>query len=150
LTPAECETGDPRRGDDATGDGQAECLGLAIQVAPRRPAPRTHRARLQVDANSVHQGQVDDQSVVAGSEPGDVVSTAANGQQHIVVDGPPHAGDDIGGPTAPGDCGRFAVNHAVPDAPGIIVRRVLLGDEAIAELRSQVADRLCVDAPRGS
>jgi hypothetical protein len=78
------------------------------------------------------------------------VAAAANGQQHIVVYGPSHAVDDVGDPAAQRDRGRFAVDHAVPDAPGAVVRLVLRGNEAIPEFRPQVGDRLCADAPCGS
>ena len=122
------------------GAASPKSLGLAIEIAPGRPALGADGAAHGIDPDPPHRRQVDHQPAVAGPEPGDVVAAAAHRQQQIVVGGEPDAGDDVGHAAAPGDQGRPPVDHAVPDPPRLVVGRIAGPDHLAAELAGEVVD----------
>ena len=120
LATAERQPGDPGRRHDPTGRGEAEELGLAIEIPPGRPAAGTGGARRRVDPHPAHRRQVDHEPAVAGPEAGHVVPPAANRQRQLMGAGEPDARDDVGHPAARHDQRRTPIDHPVPDpcAPG--------------------------------
>ena len=80
---AEREAGDARVGDDADRADEPDRLRLPVELPEERPAVYPRGAIGGVDARAVHPRQVDDDPVVAGGEPGDAVTAAADGDREL-------------------------------------------------------------------
>ena len=72
-------------------------MGFAIQVAERRAALDPRRTPCRVDEDRPHPGQIDHEAVVAQGAPGDIVASAADGDEKIVGARELDRVDDIGG-----------------------------------------------------
>ena len=92
---AEREPGDAGGGDEAAGRGQAEGLGLGVELAPGEAALGPHGARLGVDPDALHRREVDHQAAVAGGVAGHVVAAAAHGDGQALAAGEADRGDDV-------------------------------------------------------
>jgi hypothetical protein len=68
-----------------------------------------------------HPGQVNHDATVVDGIAGDVVATAPDGEQEVMLTGEIHRLDDIGDPRALGDDGGTAINHAVADLPRLVI-----------------------------
>ena len=60
-------------------------VGGVVDVAPRAAAADAYGPRGRVDLDRAQTGEVDDEAVVAGAEPGAVVAAAAHGDQQVVL-----------------------------------------------------------------
>jgi CRP-like cAMP-binding protein len=92
-----------------------------IERTPRETALGPCCAGAEVDAYTLHRGEVDDDSIVTGAESGDVVATSSNGDGQVVAASEPQRGDHVGDSTTTSDTRRSAVDRAVPHAPGLVV-----------------------------
>ena len=94
---AERESADAGLRDDATGNGEPEDVGFAIQVAERCAALHPRRGTRRVYVNGPHSAQIDDEAVVAQRAAAYVVASAADGGNQIVcppeIDGCDHIRD---------------------------------------------------------
>ena len=92
---AERQAGDAGVADRAAGRRQAECLRFAIELRPPQPGLGASRLRGRVDTDALHLRKVDDDAVVAGAAPGDVVRAAADRERQVVVAREVDGGDDV-------------------------------------------------------
>ena len=92
------QAADAGLGDLAGRYGQPEQLGLVVEVGQGGAALHPDALAGRVDLDAAHQGQVDQQAVVAGAVPGDTVAAAAYRHRQARGPGEPHAPNDVGGP----------------------------------------------------
>jgi len=91
--------------------------------------------------DSSHQRQVEDDTVVVGSEPGCAVSAAAYRQIQACVAGEVHPGNDIGDLLRLDDGPRVPIEHAVVDGAEFVVTRILRRDDWCPDLLTKLIDR---------
>ena len=118
---AEREPGDAGRRDEATGHRQPEGLRLVVELSPGRAALGDDALGVRVDPDALHRRQVDDDPAVGGGEPGQAVSTTANGDLELLAARELDGGDDVGDARAANDERRTPVDHPVPDGPSRVV-----------------------------
>ena len=73
-SPTEGEAGDPGGADRAARGGQAELLGLPVELGPGRPGLGPHGTSARIDPDALHGGQIDDDAALAHREAGDAVA----------------------------------------------------------------------------
>ncbi len=100
---AERQPADAGGGDDAAGSRHAEGMGGAVHVRPGRAARDAHRATLRVDADAAHQGEIDDETIVADAEARAVVPAATDGNEQPVIAREVDGGDHVRGIGAAND-----------------------------------------------
>lgn len=131
---AERQAADAGVGNGPAGRGEAERLGLVVELAPDQAALGLDRFCPGVNADALEAGQVDHQAAVAHGVAGRAVAAATHGDLQIVrageVDGVDHvrdagAADDQAGPP---------VDHAVPDLAGVVVAVVARADDRSANV----------------
>jgi hypothetical protein len=130
-TTPEREPGDARLGDDTQRSGQPVRLCLPVDVGQRAPGLRSHRARLGVDVDRLHPGQVDDETAVADRVARHPVASPAHGELETLLAGERHGGDDIRHAGTARDHSGELVHRAVPDASRLVVA-VVTGLEHLA------------------
>jgi hypothetical protein len=124
----EREAGDAGRGDDTAGGDQAVRLGRGVDIGPAGASLDADPAGARVDVDGAHFTEVDDERTVGDGAAGVVVAAAPDGDRQPVLAGERDGGDVGGGGAAAGDERRPAVDHAVPDATGLVVAWVVRGD----------------------
>ena len=129
---AERQAADAGRRDEPARHGQPEGMRGVIDVAPHAAAVDAHGAFGRIDADAFHRRQVDDQAIVAGTEPAAVVAAAANGGQQIVGARIVHGGDHVRHVDASHDERRPLVDHPVVDHASGLVRLVAGLDDGAA------------------
>jgi hypothetical protein len=76
--------------------GQTKGLGLPVELSPGETAFGSGESHSRIHQHSLHWGEIDDESVIAGGLPGDVVPAAANGDEKVLsareVQGANHIG----------------------------------------------------------
>ena len=81
---AKRQSGDAGVADDSARRGQGVLLGGAIELAPEHAARGTHRTRVRVELDGLHEREIDHDAVVADGVSGDGMSSPANGNQLFV------------------------------------------------------------------
>src|SRR5262249_32128804 len=132
-TAAEREAADAGVADDASGGGQAVCLGLMVDVAPQGATLYVGRAAVRVDSDGAHRRQVDDDPGVAHGGAGHVVASAAYGDLEVEVTGEADGRSHVRCPGASGDQSGSPVDRSVPDGSGVVVVSVFGGDQRAPE-----------------
>jgi hypothetical protein len=84
-----------------------------IDIAPSAAALHTHFTARWINSDALHGREVNDQAIIAGAQPGTVVTPAAHGNQQIVLTAKVDRRDHIGNVDAMRDQQRPLVNHAV-------------------------------------
>jgi hypothetical protein len=82
--------------------------------------------------DSVHEGEIDDQPVVAGAQPRAVVAAAAHSEKETLLAGEADGGDDVGDGGALDDEGRVLVDHGVVDGARRVIPGIIGLDERAA------------------
>ena len=88
--PAQREPGQSRVRDEAGRDGKPEGLGFPIQVAEERAGLGADGPGLGIDADALHEAEVDDHPLVAYREPGIAVTSASYSDHEAVRPGEAH------------------------------------------------------------
>ena len=109
----EGQAGDSGGGDDAGRHGQAERVGRMVHVALSAAGPDAHGSRLGVHAQVLHWPHVDDEPIVAASQPRAVVSTATQGDEQALLSTEANGCDDVRDVRALSDQRGTLVDHAV-------------------------------------
>ena len=138
---AQGQPADPGGGHDPARGGQTVGVRGVVDVSPGRAAGHAGPPGGRVDAHVPHRRQVDHQPAVVGAEPGSAVAAAAHGQLQTGVPGEIHRRHHVGGLLRADDGGRAPVEHAVVDAPGLVVGRIVCGDHAGTDLVTEAVDR---------
>ena len=116
-------------------------LGRGVEVSPGGAAAGARDAPLGVDLHLVHLGQVDHQTVVDHGETGGVVPAAADRDLEAVLAGEVHRRHDVCRRPGTSDRRRAAVDHPVPDAPGLFVARVIREEQVAADRGHRASSR---------
>src|SRR4051812_4086131 len=96
-------------------------LRFAIEIGEQGTGADARAALGRIDANLTHRRQIDRQATVAERIAGDIVSSAAHREHEPVIAGEAHRLYDVVGAGAAHDDRRLAVDHRVPDGPGVFV-----------------------------
>jgi hypothetical protein len=112
-------------------------LGGHVEFAEQRAAADARRPRSRIHGRTADPGKVDDHPAIACAEPWQAVATTAYGQRQVRVAGKPDGSHNVIRRSWPGDDRRPAIDHAVPDAAGIVVRGVRGQDDIAAEPLSE-------------
>src|SRR5215813_12347030 len=97
------DAADSRCGENTHRRRESEAVGSVIDISERRAAVHAGQTRCWIDAHPAHPAQIDDEPIVASTETGDIVATAANGEWQACVARHVDAGNDIGSVHAPND-----------------------------------------------
>jgi hypothetical protein len=132
------EADDARRRHAAAGDGEAERLGLVVELAPVHAALGADGLALRVDPDSLHRPHVEDDAVVDRREARHRVAAVPDRERKPArprkADCLNHACDSS---RSQDDAGT-SVEHAVEDAAELVVLRIRRLDDLAAELRPQL------------
>ena len=109
------------RGNDATGDGQAEGVGGVVNVAPGAASPDSDGSGGGIDVHVADEREIDDQTIIADSQPSGVMSATPNRNQEAVLAPEVDRSNDIGYVGAACDQGGVPVDHAVVDLAGSLI-----------------------------
>jgi hypothetical protein len=126
---AEGESADTGGGDDASGGGQPVRNGGVVHHGPGGAAAHPRGVVRGVDLDAGQAGQVDDDRVVGGAEPGHAVPAAADRDGTAGGDGVRHGGLHVLGAGAADDGLRPGVDHEVVYVAGVFVLGVLWSDD---------------------
>ena len=131
------------------GDSQPERMSRVVDVAEQRAALDPRGSSAGSTRTPAHPREIDDEAVVDGAEARRAVPAAADRDVESLVaaeaDGRDDVGD-IGGRTIER---RTPVDHAVLDAPGVLVAGVFRADDVPAEGGLQALERALIDALAG-
>jgi len=154
---AERESSHPGFRHHAAGHDLPERLCLAIEIAPQSTALPPRNARVWIEFDPAHPGEIDHEPVVAARVTGHGVAAAANRREQVVLTCEPDGVDDVGRPGAPGNERRAPLMHGVVNGflsvPGVArfqhssadrCREVI--DHRVLEFRSFTID--CCDRNR--
>src|SRR5207253_5583605 len=136
------EPGDPGARDGAAGGGQAVCLALEIEIRVVASGVRIGYSSLGIDTYRAKARQVDQHPVVAERVSGDVVASAANRNQEIVLAREANRLHHVAGAQRLDDDTRPPVDHAVEDAASPVIRRIARPKDAAVDVGRQGAERL--------
>jgi hypothetical protein len=143
----EREPRDPRVADHAHRAGEAERLGLPVQLPQERPAVHLRRPALGIDTDAPHQGEIDHDPVVAGREAADAMASRADRDRDVLVTSEADRSDHVVHTVASGDDRRAPVDHRIPHEPGGVVagaaRKHDLPQEGVAEWRQRGCAHPC-------
>jgi hypothetical protein len=92
-----------------------------IHVALRATGSHPHSAVRRIDMHPLHQGEINNQPVIATAQSGPVVTAAAYGGEKIILPTKPHGGDHIGYVGTASDQERPLVDHAVVQLAGLLI-----------------------------
>ncbi len=112
-------------GDNATGCGQAKSMRGVIDISPGAAPLNTDRACCGVDANALHAGEVDDQTIITRPQTTAIVAATPHGDEHVVLASVMDRGHHVGDIGTPHDQARIAVNHAIIDLASCLVTRIM-------------------------
>ena len=143
---AQRQAADAGVADEAAGGGQPEGLALPVEMGVEAAALGLDGAGVGVDSCAGHGRQVDDQAVVADPVAGHRMASAPDRGVEAQVTAEADGGDHVGHARTAGDERRPALDVAVPDLAGLVVRRVVGGDQPALEAGGQGFDRVGVDA----
>ncbi len=146
MAAAEGEAADARHRDDAGRHAEAEGVRGVIQVAELRAARDLCGHRAGVHAYPAHRRQVEDEPVVHQAQPGSAVTAPAYREFRAAVPGAGEHGPHVRHVHAPGDGRGASVDHGVVDAAGLVVARVVRGDDRTPQRLAQPFDNRSVDA----
>jgi len=124
---------------------EAEGLGLAIEIAPKRAALRSRDARPRIDIDATHPRQIDDHPAIAARVAGHRVASTADGHEKPVRTGELDGVHHVGRPRAPHDQRRTVPMHRIVD--GLVrVARVSRLQHVSADRRAELLESRIVDA----
>src|SRR5689334_16980944 len=104
-----------------------------IKITLRAPSGDARSPRGRIDAHSLHQGQVNDQSVIDAAEAGTIVGAAANGDRQIAGAAKIDGRDDVSHVDTARDQERALVNHTVVKLARFVVVRMTPSDDRAAQ-----------------
>ncbi len=138
MTAAQREAADTGRRDDPRGDGQSECMRRVIHLALGAAAFRPYRALCRIDPDSLLQGEVNHQSIIAAAQSRPVVAAAANGSEQVVLPTEPDGGDHIRHIGAARYEQGLLVDHAIVQPTSLLILGVAALKELTAEARLEI------------
>ena len=122
---AERQAGDPGGADHAAWRCEAVRLRRRVEVEPGGAASRDGDARLRIDSDAPHPGQIDHDAVVDGAVTGRVMTAAANGDLQAMGPGEGKRARDVAGIHAARDRRRPPVDQQVEAAVALARTRGL-------------------------
>jgi hypothetical protein len=118
---AEGQSGDAGGGDGAGRHHQAVFLGGRVQFAEEDAGLGPHGARVRVDGDPAHAGQVEDESAARHGVTVGAVAAATDDDREVARGGVAQGGGDVVLVRAPCDqCGAGVGGPAVADDPGLV------------------------------
>jgi hypothetical protein len=115
------QAGDTGMGDDPSRCCEAEGLGFAIDVAPRRAALDTRNPAVAINGDTVHLRNVDHQTVIANGVAGYAVAAGANCCEQMMPSRKPNGIDDIRNAATTRDNRGTTIEHSVENDSGPVI-----------------------------
>src|SRR5262245_11526521 len=137
---AEREPADAGVGNGTARRGEAERLGLVIELAPEHAAIGPNGAGARVDPDAFHRRQVENQATVIGAVARGAVAAAAQGQRQAVGSGEVDGLLHVGRAGRAHDEGWPAVDVTVPHAARRLVAGMIASDQLAPERASKTVD----------
>ena len=97
-------------------------MGGVVELSEGGATGDGHQMRLGIDADAVHQVQVDDEAAVDAAQATAVVTATADGEIDAGIAREPDACGDVGDVDALRDERRPLVDHGVEQSPGVVIR----------------------------
>ena len=116
------------------------CRGT-VELAPDDAALRPDGARVSVDLDALHLGEVDHHRVVGDRAAGHVVAAAADREVEPCGSREAHAGGDVGRALAADDHGRCPVDESVVDPARSVVAVVLRAQHTPGDPAGKVLEK---------
>jgi hypothetical protein len=130
---AEREAGDAGARGAPAGDGEAVLLRRCVELGPQHAGLHPGDAAGRVNVDRLQRAEVDQQAAVGGAEAGSRMPTPAHRDLHPVLTRVEQRGGHVGDRLAARDQRRVAVDHAVVDAPGVVIADVVGADQRARE-----------------
>ena len=131
---AEREPGDAGRGVDASGQDEAIGGRLLVDIAKRGARLDPGGLGGRIDANRLHQGQVEQHGPLGDRMARDLVPAAADRDQEAILAGEVDGRANVGGPEGTDHEAGLAVHHRVPDGPGLLIPRLAVEGDRSTDL----------------
>ena len=126
---AEGQPGHAGMADDADRTDEAMLLGRDVKLAEERSPARPRDAGRRVDAHIVHAAEVDDDAAVGRGIAKPAMTASADGDFELPIAAEPNRRGDVVDAGRPNHDGRSTVDRRVPDPAGIVVGRVVGGND---------------------
>ena len=123
------------------GRGQAEGLGLVVEVPPRAAALGAGRAGDRVHAHTRHPRQVDHHATVADGKARHAMATPADRHDQVMGPGEGDRRDDVGDAGAADNQRGAPVDHAIMNAAGAVVVGIAGTEQRAAHLGLELLQR---------
>ena len=127
----------PGAGHDAGRGGEAVRLGGPVEVAEQAAGVGDGGPCARVDPHRAHRREVEHHAAVADRVPGDVVPAAAHRHHEVALAGEGEAAHDVVRAAAADDHQRPPVDHGVEHRAGLVVARVVGGEDFGGEVGGQ-------------
>jgi len=138
---AECQARNPGVRDDPARCREPERLRRAVKLTPQRSRLRARGARLRIDANALHQAEVDDDGAIANRQARKAVTPTADGDLKVRAPREPHSRNHVRRPGAARDQRGATVDRTVPDLAALVIDRIPGAHELSAEGSLQLPHR---------
>src|SRR5207237_10568145 len=103
--------------------------------SPGQHAPQPSDSGLAITARIADEREIDDQAIIADSQPSGVVSSTPDGNEEVVLTTEVDRRNDIGHIGTSRDQGGMLVDHAVVDFAGCVVALIIGLDEFSPQAR---------------
>jgi len=121
VAAAERKSRDAGRAGNPSRRGQAEGLGLVVEVPPCGPALGAGRAVHRVHAYTLHARQVDHQAAVADRKTRHAMAAAADRYDQVVISSERHRRHHVSDPGAADDQRGAPVDHPIMNFAGALI-----------------------------
>ena len=115
-------------------------MGGGVELAKVQAGLRARNTANRVDVDLLHARYVDHHTGVAHRRAGDVVATAANGDEQISRSGEGDGCDDIIGTSAINHRGGSPIDHPVPDPTRLVIVGIVRNDQIAANGLPELRD----------
>src|SRR5438270_13538686 len=96
-------------------------MGGMIDIAPRASSADCYRPRDRVHARVFHRREINNEAVIADSQPSRIMSSTANGEKQVLFSRKLYRADYIRHIRAACDQTRLFVDHSIIHFTGIII-----------------------------
>src|SRR6266446_1261164 len=110
---AERQTANAGRRNNSARSSKAEHMGGMIDIAPRASSADCYCPRGRVNPRIFHRREINDQTVIADSQPSRVMSSTANGEKQLVFSSKVYCANYICHIRATHDQTRLFVDHSI-------------------------------------
>ena len=116
-----------------------------VDIGKRGAGPHPGGLLVGIDPDAIHRFEIDHQAMITDGISRDIVASAFDREQQVVLAGEVHRSDYIGRAGTPYDDPGFSVDHVVPDRPSLLVVGLSWEESITAKSGGELLNRLLVD-----